>query len=205
MGYIYAKNGATQQTVTTAYAADGRIASAGFMHGGVLRNFTYGYLPGSNLLEKLTMPNNMTLTQGYEAKRDLLTGMTYMRSDALVTQRSYSYDALGRPTQRDTQYPGKDITHSDTFEHNSRSDLVNAQLDDASCAYTYDNIGKAANGYLRTTYTYAPYGAVSANGDVSQPIQWSSEYADEKMGLIFYNYGHYNPLDGRWLSRDSQN
>ena len=60
-------------------------------------------------------------------------------------------------------------------------------------------------GYLRTTYTYAPYGAVSANGDVSQPIQWSSEYADEKMGLIFYNYRHYNPLDGRWLSRDSQN
>ena len=93
MGYIYAKNGATQQTVTTAYAADGRIASAGFMHGGVLRNFTYGYLPGSNLLEKLTMPINMTLAQGYEAKRDLLTGMTYMRSDALVTQRSYSYDA----------------------------------------------------------------------------------------------------------------
>ena len=72
VGYICAKNGATQQTVATGYAPDGRIASAGFMHGGVLRNFTYGYLPGSNLMEKLVMPNDMTYTQSYEAQRDLL-------------------------------------------------------------------------------------------------------------------------------------
>lgn len=29
-GYVYSKNGATQQTVTTGYGADGRINSAGF-------------------------------------------------------------------------------------------------------------------------------------------------------------------------------
>lgn len=62
-GFIYDKNGAVQHTVTTSYGADGRINSAGFMHGGVEKQFVYSYVPGSNLLLTLTMPCNMTLTQ----------------------------------------------------------------------------------------------------------------------------------------------
>ena len=50
--------------------------------------------------------------------------------------------------------------------------------------------GKA--GYLRTAYTYTPYGEVTAEGDVTQPIQWSSEYNDEELGLVYYNYRHLN-------------
>ena len=57
-------------------------------------------------------------------------------------------------------------------------------------------------GYIRTAYTYAPYGEVTSEGDVTQPIQWSSEYNDTELGLIYYNYRHYNPVDGRWLGRD---
>ena len=53
VGYIYAKDGVLQQTVTTGYASDGRIASAGFLHSGALKNFEYSYLSGSNLLEIL--------------------------------------------------------------------------------------------------------------------------------------------------------
>ena len=60
--------------------------------------------------------------------------------------------------------------------------------------------GKA--GYLRTVYTYTPYGEVAAEGDVTQPIQWSSEYSDDELGLVYYNYRHLNPHDGRWISRD---
>ena len=60
--------------------------------------------------------------------------------------------------------------------------------------------GKA--GYLRTAYTYTPYGEVTAEGDVTQPIQWSSEYSDDELGLVYYNYRHLNPHDGRWISRD---
>lgn len=47
-----------------------------------------------------------------------------------------------------------------------------------------------------------PYGQVTANGDVEQPIQWSSEFNDTELGLDYYNYRHYNPADGRWLGRD---
>ena len=58
------------------------------------------------------------------------------------------------------------------------------------------------SGYIRTAYTYAPYGQATSTGDVDQPIQWSSEYNDTELGLIYYNYRHYNPVDGRWMGRD---
>ena len=45
-------------------------------------------------------------------------------------------------------------------------------------------------------------GTVTANGNVTQPIQWSSEYSDSELGLVYYNYRHYNPADGRWIGRD---
>ena len=74
-------------------------------------------------------------------------------------------------------------------------------------AYGWDLTGNVTEifgkaGYLRTVYTYTPYGEATAEGDVTQPIQWSSEYSDEELGLVYYNYRHLNPLDGRWISRD---
>ena len=105
-GYTYAKNGTVQQTVTTGYGSDGRIVTAGFLHGGEEKQFGYEYMSGTHLLEKLTMPNNMTLTQSYESHRNLLTGKAYHRGTTLVANRQYSYDTLGRPTARNTSRQG---------------------------------------------------------------------------------------------------
>lgn len=33
-------------------------------------------------------------------------------------------------------------------------------------------------------------------------IGYSSEIMDHELGLVYYNYRHLNPLDGRWISRD---
>ena len=54
-------------------------------------------------------------------------------------------------------------------------------------AYGWDLTGNVTEvfgkaGYLRTAYTYTPYGEVTAEGDVTQPIQWSSEYSDDELG-----------------------
>ena len=57
-------------------------------------------------------------------------------------------------------------------------------------------------GQLTTTYTYTPYGTVTADGDVDQAIQWSSEFNDTELGLVYYNFRYYNPTDGRWTRRD---
>ncbi|MDO4411347.1 MAG: RHS repeat-associated core domain-containing protein [Akkermansia sp.] len=58
------------------------------------------------------------------------------------------------------------------------------------------------NGYIRSTYAYTPFGAVTTSGDITQPIQWSSEYYDSELALVYYNYRHYNPTDGRWINCD---
>ena len=34
------------------------------------------------------------------------------------------------------------------------------------------------------------------------PYRFSSEYADDALGLVYYNYRHYNSVDGRWSARD---
>ena len=58
-----------------------------------------------------------------------------------------------------------------------------------------------ADGTIATAYDYTPYGTVTATG-IDQPIQWSSEHYEPELALVYYNYRHYNPLDGRWINRD---
>ena len=61
-------------------------------------------------------------------------------------------------------------------------------------------------------YEYAPFGDVTAattntafttfNVAEANPFRFSSEYADDALGLVYYNYRHYEPVMGRWMSRD---
>ena len=60
-------------------------------------------------------------------------------------------------------------------------------------------------------YDYAPFGAVTRSvsnsvptADITtlNPFRFSSEYHDDTLGLVYYNYRHYNPTAGRWISRD---
>ena len=359
-GYIYARSGAAQHTVSIGYGEDGRIATAGFLQGSTPQTFTWQYMEGSGLPSVMAMPNGMTLEWGYEEKRDLVATMVYKRGATRVVEREYAYDSLARPVTRRTARQGNTV--NDSFACNSRSELTAATVSGKTYGYSYDNIGnrktaredaeeatayttgplnqytaiergeeaafepvhdadgnqtlirtstgiwqvaynaenrpvrfvnesaktvvectydymgrrhtrkvsvngtvssylrymyrgylqiaaidavsgvfrwflfrdptqpEAARplairkdgtwyaygwdltgnvteifgkaGYLRTVYTYTPYGEAAAEGDVTQPIQWSSEYSDEELGLVYYNYRHLNPHDGRWISRD---
>ena len=92
----------TAETVVVDGCARSPKDTAGFVHGNSEKQFAYGYLSGSNLLQTLTMPNNMTLTQSYASQRDLLTGMSYKRGYTPVAERrySYTYDTMGRRTTK---------------------------------------------------------------------------------------------------------
>ena len=359
-GYIYARSGAAQHTVSIGYGEDGRIATAGFLQGSAPQTFAWQYMEGSGLPSVMAMPNGMTLEWGYEEKRDLVATMVYKRGATRVAEREYAYDSLARPVTRRTARQGNTV--NDSFACNSRSELTAATVSGKTYGYSYDNIGNrktaredaeeatayttgplnqytaikrgeeaafepvydadgnqtlirtstgiwqvsynAENrpvrfvnesaktvvectydymgrrhtrkvsvngtvssylrymyrgylqiaaidavsgafrwflfwdptqpeatrplairkdgtwyaygwdltgnvtevfgkaGYLRTAYTYTPYGEATAEGDVTQPIQWSSEYSDDELGLVYYNYRHLNPHDGRWISRD---
>ena len=60
-------------------------------------------------------------------------------------------------------------------------------------------------------YDYAPFGGTtrthsdsSASFDIValNPFRFSSEHYDSELDLVYYNYRHYSPGLGRWLSRD---
>ena len=87
----------------------------------------------------------MTLTQTYEAQRDLLIGMAYRRGSSLVVQREYSYDELGRPTARNTARQGAVV--NDVFAHNSRSELSSARVNGVSYGNTEDSTDVLAENY----------------------------------------------------------
>ncbi len=57
----------------------------------------------------------------------------------------------------------------------------------------------------RVRYEYAPFGGLhTAEGDMAleNRFRFSCEFADDELGLIYYNYRHLNPIDGRWINRD---
>ncbi len=60
---------------------------------------------------------------------------------------------------------------------------------------------------LRLTYdafgnTIAKAGTFSSQPTASLPFRFSTKYLDEETGLYYYGYRYYDPVTGRWLSRD---
>ncbi|MBR6587411.1 MAG: hypothetical protein IKK82_08325, partial [Kiritimatiellae bacterium] len=76
--------------------------------------------------------------------------------------------------------------------------------------YTHDgnkNVSEivAEDGDIAAHYVYAPLGAVNAQTGThatANLLRFSSEYADDVLGLVYYNYRHYEPVMGRWICRD---
>lgn len=54
-------------------------------------------------------------------------------------------------------------------------------------------------------YEYAPFGkpivSLGAMAAIN-PFQFSSEYFDRELGLVYYNFRYYDMEGGRWISRD---
>ena len=82
---------------------------------------------------------------------------------------------------------------------------------DSVAYYTHDgykNVSEVivSNNSIVAHYEYAPFGAVILKRGESatvNPWGFSSEFADAKLGCVYYNYREYEPVEGRWLSRDS--
>lgn len=76
--------------------------------------------------------------------------------------------------------------------------------------YTHDLLKNTTGlfgtqGERRALYEYGPYGNIlKMEGNMAEdnPFRFSSEYSDDELGLVYYNYRYYNLLDGRWIGRD---
>jgi len=62
-----------------------------------------------------------------------------------------------------------------------------------------------SDGNVVAHYDYAPFGTtISPMGGESALNRWRfcAEYADDDVGLVYFNYRHYDTTTGRWLCRD---
>ena len=82
--------------------------------------------------------------------------------------------------------------------------------DTSSAYYTHDgnkNVSEVIVGECDVSahYVYTPFGVVSSQygaSAASNPWRFSSEIAEDDTATVYYNYRHYEPVMGRWLSRD---
>ena len=51
-------------------------------------------------------------------------------------------------------------------------------------------------------YAYTPFGTSTTSASSENPFRFSSEVHDDILALVYYNYRHYNPQNGRWITRD---
>ena len=76
--------------------------------------------------------------------------------------------------------------------------------------YLYDSLKNVTSIFgeqkeRKALYEYSSFGQVlKSEGDIAQfnKFRFSCEYMDDELGLIYYNYRHFNPTDGRWINRD---
>lgn len=101
-----------------------------------------------------------------------------------------------------------DNRHRPTLQLNG--ELID-EIDDSEKYYYHPDHNKNiiaqsnATGDLIATWDYDAFGNITSQTGTTaskNPFRFSSEYHDENLGLIYYNYRHYNPRDGRWISRD---
>ncbi len=148
------------------------------------------------------------------------------------TVLSMSYDRMGRRVMKNDLrfvYDGYlQIANFKVASINSQLTTHNLQLfiwdptepvatrplvwnrDTSAAYYTHDgnkNVSEvvAGEGEVFAHYEYDPFGGVCIiHGERASlnPWRFSSEFAEDDIALVYYNYRHYEPMTGRWLSRD---
>jgi RHS repeat-associated protein len=153
--------------------------------------FTYSFLTNSNLVQSLTAPNNITVTNAYESNRNLLTSVENKHSTTQVSKYTYRYDDIGR--RKDVVNTGTAFTASNLIKwtYNDRSEVTDADKynstdpDNPTNAVTaydyalaYDTIGNRSSYNTSTGGTATTYTANALNQYTAVDVQ-SPTYDDD--------------------------
>ncbi len=121
--------------------------------------FTYGYLLDSNLLASITAPQH-SVSYTYEGNRDVMTTIDNQVSEGSISKYEYTYDALGRRSDRLQSGSAINSKSTDTFNYNNRSEVIGSYNSVKTAAewnptYSYDKIGNriSSTGFTTATYT----------------------------------------------------
>ena len=125
-----------------------------------IKQFSWSYLPGSDLKSALAYPNGLSASWTYDAKGQLLQVCNATATN-IISQYDYTYDAAGRRIQIARSGSAMSETRTDVYGYNARSELVSgAKMGGPSSltaeyAYQYDDIGNRLTSLdLGTNRTY---------------------------------------------------
>ena len=89
--------------------------------------------------------------------------------------------------------------------------LLMASISSTNCFPTYDGNGNftsllnIANKSLAARYEYDTFGNILRETGLlarSNPFRFSTKFADDESGNVYYNARYYNPSFGKWIGRD---
>ena len=126
----YAINGTRQTTI--AYDSFGRVSTmsvpSGQSNNRTIEQFSWAYLPGSDLKASLQYPNGLTASWAYDANNQLLQVCNATPTN-VISQFDYTYDAAGRRTAITKSGSAfGDLSGSiDSYTYNARSELISAR------------------------------------------------------------------------------
>ncbi len=170
-------DGATVLVVGSRYNSKNQLIRNSWRVGAAVfsQDYTYNSLDGS--INTVTMPDQTTLTYGYDSLRRLSTvtgGVTAKQylyrvlEDNRTTNQvtSLSYTALGKAFQYSYDIRGNIATYAApgkavvTYAYDKQGQLLSANSNTNSYSYTYDNVGNiltATKNGTTHTYTYSTY------------------------------------------------
>ena len=155
----YSLNGVRQSTL--AYdPATGRLASmqipseqSNNPNNQTIKQFSWNYLPGSDLKSSLAYPNGLTASWQYDANGQLLQVKNAFPTNT-ISQYDYTYDAAGRRISVSKSGSAFDQDDTIAYGYNARSELTNAVAavdSDYRYAYDFDDIGNRESSSERGT------------------------------------------------------
>ena len=208
---------------TYAYDADGNqtlvTTATGEWHveyNGENRPVKWTRVSSDSTTPNSTTPTLVSMTFDHQGRRRLYVEVTAGVTNKLHRFTYDDYVCIARNREVDTQHgTGTDGFIWDPTEPIATRPLMCNPSTETPFFYCHDgnkNVSETVSlyGTIAAHYEYSSFGKVvlvtSENEGQStanlNPYRFSSEYADDALELVYYNYRHYNPKDGRWTSRD---
>jgi RHS repeat-associated protein len=181
---------------------------------------TYTYDKNGNLLQKVTPDGVTTYSWDYENRLVKVVTST--------TTAEYAYDPFGRRIEKQVTESGATTTtryfydnQAILFEYDEKGNIVNRYIHgsgideplmltigkDKYC-YHADGLGSIialtdTAGKVVQTYEYDSFGNLKDQKNrVKQPFTYTGREWDKETGLYYYRARYYDPMDGRFISKD---
>ena len=141
-----------------------------------------------------------------------------LTSYAGANSATYAYNGDGTRTSKTTGGATTTFVWDNSPTQNLLSDGTNAylygpgglpieQIGAASYWFVHDQVGSTiglldSTGAVAASYSYSPYGTVTATGSASTPLRYTGQYTDAESGLLYLRARYYDPGTALFLTLD---